>query len=53
MSKISGGSDDGGSFVSDGTHGSSESHQHPQLKVPKKKRNLPGTPGNSFFFYFI
>ncbi|CAK9328375.1 unnamed protein product [Citrullus colocynthis] len=51
MSKISGGSDDGGRFVSDGeklenqfSHGSSESHQHPQLKVPKKKRNLPGTP---------
>ncbi|KAL0558342.1 hypothetical protein IC582_002904 [Cucumis melo] len=58
MSKISGCSDDGGSFVSDAEklenqfiNGSFESHHHqqqqqqqPQLVVPKKKRNLPGTP---------
>ncbi|XP_031745061.1 zinc finger protein GAI-ASSOCIATED FACTOR 1 isoform X2 [Cucumis sativus] len=54
MSKISGCSDDGGSFVSDAEklenqffNGTFESHHQqpqPQLVVPKKKRNLPGTP---------
>ncbi|XP_022925600.1 protein indeterminate-domain 7-like isoform X1 [Cucurbita moschata] len=46
MSKPSGCSDDGGSLSLENqlTHGSSQPHQQPQLSVPKKKRNLPGTP---------